>query len=114
MKKPQIKKLDDLWSKKIKDIAGWECEHCGKTSRLNSHHIFSRSNQAIRWEIPNGICLCVGCHTFSSVFSAHKTPLEFVDWLREVRGEKWEASLRAKACQKLTKDFDEIKAELTE
>lgn len=113
MKKPQIKALDTLWATKIKTIAGWECEHCHKTSRLNAHHIISRSNHATRWEIPNGICLCVGCHTFSSYFSAHKTPMEFIDWIRDTRGEKWEENLRAIARQKLAKDFDEIKAELS-
>lgn len=89
MTKKEIKKLDDLWSAKIKRIAGNKCEYCGKTNTLNSHHIFSRSNRSTRWDIDNGICLCVAHHTFSSQFSAHKTPMEFSEWIKELRGEDW-------------------------
>jgi len=65
------KKLDDAWSELVKLEWGVCCAKCGKTSPLNSHHIYSRSNRSVRWNTTNGICLCVGCHTFSSKFSAH-------------------------------------------
>ena len=62
-------KLDIAWSLLVKLRAGMKCEYCGKTSYLNSHHIYSRSKASTRWLPENGISLCVGHHTFSSKFS---------------------------------------------
>lgn len=90
-------KLDDAWSKLVKLRAGNKCEYCGKTTYLNSHHIYSRSKRSTRWLPENGICLCVGHHTFSSGFSAHKTPIEFMDWLINKKGQKFIDILRLKA-----------------
>jgi len=87
------KELDTLWSKAVK-VDG-KCEYCGRESGLNAHHYFSRSIIPLRWNLDNGFCLCAGCHTLSSKMSAHKTPAEFCDWAREIRGLKWEADLRA-------------------
>ena len=90
-------KLDDAWSKLVKLRANKKCEYCGKTSYLNSHHIFSRSKKSVRWDTMNGVCLCVGHHTFSSKFSAHKTPTEFHIWLVEKKGNDFIQRLRLKA-----------------
>lgn len=91
------KKLDDAWSKLVKLKAGMKCEYCGKTTTLNSHHIFSRSKKSTRWDVDNGISLCVAHHTFSSKFSAHKTPTEFTYWLEGYRGKKYIEKLTLKA-----------------
>lgn len=91
------KRLMDTWSLKVKEVAGNKCEYCNKSTGLNSHHIFSRSKLSTRWDIDNGVCLCVGCHVFSSKFSAHKTPTEFVEWIKEKRGLVWYKRLRKKA-----------------
>lgn len=91
------KRLDDAWSELVKLRAGMCCEYCGKTSTLNSHHIFSRSNKSVRWDAVNGICLCVAHHVFSSKFSAHKTGVEFTIWLTETKGQKFIDLLRIKA-----------------
>lgn len=94
----RIKKgLMDEWARKVKERAGNKCEYCGKTENLNSHHIFSRSNQSTRYDLLNGCCLCSGCHTLSSKFSAHKTPAEFIEWLKEYRGLEAYELLRQKA-----------------
>jgi len=91
-----IDKLDKLWGKLVK--VGGVCEHCGvMAKKLDPHHIFSRSNLNTRWDLDNGCCLCSGCHTLSSSFSAHKTPLEFVDWLYKTKGEAFIDNLRKKA-----------------
>lgn len=92
-------KLDDAWSKLVKLRAGNKCEVCGKTSPLNSHHIYSRSKKSVRWDAMNGVCLCVGHHTFSSKFSAHKTPTEFTYWLEEKKGKAFMETLTIKANQ---------------
>lgn len=85
-------KADKLWSEVIRSV--WECEYCGKKDNLNAHHIFWRNNKSVRWEKSNGICLCAGCHTFSSTFSAHKTPSEFTYWLESVRGRNYMDNLQ--------------------
>lgn len=91
-------KLDIAWSMLVKLRAGMKCEipNCHKTV-LNSHHIYSRSKRSTRWDVLNGICLCVGHHTFSSKFSAHKTVLEFVEFLYEYKGTDYIDRLRLKA-----------------
>lgn len=91
-------KLDRLWSLLVKHRAGWRCEYCGTREKvLNSHHIYSRSNFSTRWDVENGVCLCVGHHTFSSTFSAHKTPTEFTEWLYKEKGEAFMNQLRVNA-----------------
>ena len=91
------KKLDDAWSLLVKLRAGNKCEYCGKETHLNSHHIYSRSKRSTRWDVNNGICLCVAHHVFSSGFSAHKTPLEFIDWLKTKRSIEFIDNLKLKA-----------------
>ena len=73
-----------LWSQAVKLNYGNACAYCLTDENLNSHHIFGRNNKSVRWELDNGICLCAGHHTFSSSFSAHKTPTEFTYWLESV------------------------------
>lgn len=97
-------KLDVAWSLLVKLKAGMKCEYCGATSKqLHSHHIYSRSKKSTRWHVQNGICLCVGCHTFSSRFSAHKTPLEFTQWLIRYKGQDYidRLQIRANSVSKL-------------
>lgn len=90
-------KLDDAWALLVKLKAGMKCEVCNKTTRLNSHHIYSRSKKSTRWHVQNGVSLCVGCHVFSSKFSAHKTPTEFTEWLINNKGSDYMDRLRIKA-----------------
>ena len=87
MKKALIKKLDKAWSLKVREYG--MCEKCHKLSPLNAHHFYSRSVRSVRWDVDNGFCLCVGCHVFSSKFSAHKTPAEFVEWAIESTRQEW-------------------------
>tara|TARA_R100000805_G_C3617937_1_gene120338 strand:+ start:1979 stop:2329 length:351 start_codon:yes stop_codon:yes gene_type:complete len=94
LKKTLIKKLDTAWSNRIKQYG--MCEVCGKTKILNAHHFHGRRCYSVRWDIDNGFCLCVGCHKFSSKFSAHETPAEFVTWAIEQRGQKWYDELLVK------------------
>ncbi len=109
MKKALSKKLDQAWAEKVKEYG--MCEYCHKTSRLNAHHFYSRSIRSVRWDIDNGFCLCVGCHVFSSKFSAHKTPAEFVEWAIEKRGIRWYKTVKERK-NKIIKfkdsDYEEI------
>jgi len=96
MKTPTVKTCDGYWSKLVKELADNKCEKCHRTGYLNSHHIFSRSNRTVRWIEKNGVCLCAGCHCLCND-SAHKAPLEFAEWIKKKRGEKWYNDLRLTA-----------------
>ena len=87
---------DLLWGELIKLKAGIQCEYCGSTKSLNSHHVFSRSNVSLRWDENNGICLCA-LHHVLGLFSAHKAPLEFAEWIKDKRGVDWYNNLRDKS-----------------
>lgn len=101
------KKADDLWSKAVKVNYSSCCQHCCTTENLNSHHLFTRSRRATRWEIENGICLCASHHTFSQEFSAHKTPAKFKEWFVGVKWEKHYNDLEKKSRSifKVTPEF---------
>lgn len=90
-------KKDTKWSLDVKKRDGFKCMYCGKTTYLNSHHIFSRSNYSTRWDLDNGITLCSGHHTLISDFSAHKTPAFFIEWLKETKGIEFYDRLMRKA-----------------
>ena len=106
MKKSNITKLDKSWSEKVREYG--MCEKCHKLSPLNAHHFYSRSVRSVRWDTENGFCLCVGCHTFSSHFSAHKTPAEFVEWAIERRGKEWYDSLKIRKNQTVKYIDDDV------
>ncbi len=95
----------ELWSQYVKNRDKC-CQYCGRTDYLNAHHIYSRSNQWLRFEEDNGITLCAGHHTMSSSFAAHKTPLEFIEWLEQKIWSKKYNELRSKA-RKVTKIDEE-------
>lgn len=65
MTKSEIKRLDALWSLKVKERAGNVCEYClvpyGEV-RLNSCHIIGRANRTLRWDLRNGLSLCYRHH----------------------------------------------------
>ena len=82
------RKLDKMWSEKVKEEADFKCEICGNRERLNAHHHIGRRSLTTRWWLPNGISLCPGCHTFS-LQSAHQNPEHFRSEIIKVRGNKW-------------------------
>jgi hypothetical protein len=73
-----------IWSRLVKLRASERCEVCGSVESLNAHHIEGRRNEATRYDLKNGVCLCSGCHVFRKQ-SAHQSPLWFVEWLKEHR-----------------------------
>ena len=101
-RKKLIAKLDRLVSQIVVLAAGNRCERCGKKGgsgsgkTINCHHIFSRSNLSVRWYLPDLVALDAGCHCLNDN-SAHKAPIEFIEWLKKKRGIKWYNDLRKKA-----------------
>jgi len=106
------KKLDNSWSELVKLRAGNKCEikACGKVRYLNSHHIFTRRNKALRWNPINGVALCPGHHTLNSKFSAHATPILFHNWMVENKGQDFidRLTLKASGISKLHKFEKEL------
>jgi len=90
------KELDKLWSKCVLTRDKYKCQYCRQEGN-NPHHIFSRSNKNTRWDLENGITLCVSHHTFNSNFSAHLAPRNWWIWLEEKRGKKWVDQLEQRA-----------------
>lgn len=97
---------DKLWGEIIRSVG--RCQYCGRTDvLLNAHHIFTRERLATRYSIKNGSCLCVNHHTFSSDFSAHKTPVEFTDWLRSKYGTQFIDDLRIESQKRVSMKTDD-------
>jgi len=92
-KKITTKTMDRLWSEIVKMKAGFKCEICGSTKRLNSHHVVRRNNYAVRFNTNNGVCLCVKCHMFGKE-SAHGNCVWFLDKMVKLRGRKWLTALK--------------------
>ena len=105
MTKQQTKELDILWAKAVKLKAKDKCEYSGQIGVLHSHHIFSRSNRTTRWDLDNGVCLKPLYHSLGN-WSAHKSPIEFIEWIKKVRGETWYQKLRLKANQTCKPDYN--------
>lgn len=95
-------RMDTNWSKLVKDAAGHKCEKCGNKPYykdivwksgpkkgekdkiivpLNSHHIIRRSVKVLRWNLGNGLCLCVLCHTRLAHSESYIDQLEYHQWL---------------------------------
>ena len=98
-RKTITRELNRLWSLIVKERAGNRCEICGKTTGLNSHHIFGKKSQIKRFDIDNGICLCISHHTYGQV-CAHSTSYdgqkEFHKILEEIRGVEFLEGLKQK------------------
>lgn len=61
----KVDKLDTLFSKLVRSLAGWKCELCGKsgeTGQLHCHHFIGRRYRRTRWLTENAIAACVACH----------------------------------------------------
>ena len=107
-KRPTIKVLDEVWRDIVKLRVGGKCEFCHKDKYINSHHIYSRTNYATRWDLDNGIALCAMHHMLGN-FSAHKSPMEFSEWIATYKGKDWLTKIkqRAKSPYKKT-NYEEV------
>ena len=54
-------RLDALWSKAVKVKHHGKCVICYQTASA-SHHLIGRRHKSVRWDIDNGVALCVNCH----------------------------------------------------
>lgn len=83
------KQADREWANQVKDRDGWKCVICGSEERPNAHHILDRSHKQYKYEVDNGITLCVSHHKFLRNISAHNAPFAFFLWLQEHRPQQY-------------------------
>ena len=110
MERKHIKKLDKLWSQKVKEDANFRCEICGKsgdTCQLHSHHIWGRRILSTRWDLDNGVCLCASHHTMG-LQSAHESPAWFLKEIKSLRGDKWFKELEKQSTKSFKGIFDDV------
>lgn len=62
--KERDKTKQKSWSKQVLERDNFTCQECGiRGGDLHAHHIEDYiSHEDKRWDINNGICLCVKCH----------------------------------------------------
>jgi hypothetical protein len=89
LEKKAIKKQFKEWSEAVKTRDNNKCVICGKTERLNAHHIIPRQDKRFRFDLDNGISLCSLHHQFSRENSPHKNPFVFILWLSINRKEQF-------------------------
>ncbi len=91
-RKDLIKELDNLFREVIRK-RDKVCQMCGKRENLQCAHIFSRSHFNTRWDVENGMLLCVRCH----LFIAHKEPIRFAQFVEQKLGEDTLTKLKMRA-----------------
>jgi hypothetical protein len=81
-------KIDDIFSKLVRERAGYTCEHSGRyyppgIQRRGCHcsHLYSRRNTATRWHPDNAFC-----HSYASHQYLGENPVEFRDWALHLLG----------------------------
>lgn len=76
------------WAKEIKVRDNYTCQLCRKYGvPLNSHHLNAWDYfEELRYEISNGITLCVGCHNqFHDIYGrGRNTIFQFVQYKKSV------------------------------
>lgn len=107
MLRKEIKKLDRLWSKLIRDNFKNKCVLCGNHGN-NPHHYVGRRNRATRWYIENGILLCALHHTFG-IKSAHQDPEWFRKQILDIWGNKWLKDLVKRSNKVCKSDYETVK-----
>lgn len=58
--------------------------------------------------------MCQAHHTLSSTFSAHKTPIEFIERIKEERGEEWYDNLKLESSKIRDKNYKKVEQYLLE
>jgi len=97
------KRLDTAWSESVRkrDVV---CQKCGGGGCLQAHHVFSRRNRSLRWDVENGVTLCLPCHKWW----AHRCIGDFYLWFRQKYGEERAAYLEQKVNQIYKPTIEEL------
>jgi hypothetical protein len=98
MKKIKITKVDDLFSKWIRERDNWTCQRCKTkytppTNALQCSHFWSRHNKCTRFDPLNCDALCYGCH---ALWEGNKQG-DYRDWKIRQLGKKGYEALEKRA-----------------
>ncbi len=95
-------KLDDIFSKLVRERANWTCEAqlpgCGgyheegRRQSLHCSHFFSRRKQSTRFDPENAAAHCFSCHK-----KLEENPLDFAKWVEAHLGNAATENLRIRA-----------------
>jgi len=65
------------WSSKVIERDGNKCTKCGATEKLHAHHLIPwNENKELRFDLDNGICLCISCHMRKHALNQDHSHLE--------------------------------------
>lgn len=90
----KIDQADRLFSRLVRERAGWRCEACDEQFEegdggLQCSHFYSRRHQATRYHPLNAAAHCVACH-----FRFTQAPIVFAEWIVGHLGRDKAAQLR--------------------
>lgn len=55
--------LYKVWRNRVKERDGYKCQRCESEKKLHVHHIIPwKENESLRFDLENGITLCMSCH----------------------------------------------------
>ena len=108
--KAAVRELDRLAREAVFARDRHQCMRCGKGTRLQCCHVYSRRYRALRWNLLNLMTLCAGCHLWW-----HHRPLDAMKWWREKVLDRQARLLELAACTRNPKrpDLEAIRAYLT-
>ncbi len=69
--------LENLWKEYCLERDKY-CQYCGSKDNLQVHHIVSRKNNSVKYDVENGITLCKRCHSRISLNPTAR--IEFMIW----------------------------------
>lgn len=70
--------LDKLWRKAIYKKYGNRCLKCGAVG-VEAHHIVRRNKKVLRWDLRNGIALCLDHHRWADTLEGRQWTYSCVD-----------------------------------
>jgi len=90
------RKILTSWSIAVRNRYDNKCAVCGCTENLNAHHIVPKEQKdnALKYDIKNGISLCAKHHKYGYDISPHKNPIKFFEWLITNDLEQYEYCLK--------------------
>ena len=64
--------LINKWRRQVFERDGYKCTECGTNKNLHAHHLVSRKNEDLKYDVSNGITLCKS-------WPFKKTPRDCID-----------------------------------
>lgn len=80
---------DTLWSLAVRADWNWRCAVCGE-KKVEAHHLVPRQHEATRYDLKNGVALCVQHHKFNKYISPHQNAAGWIEWLESCFPERAE------------------------